>query len=364
MDIKSYFAEKLSGLLFLEVEKKNVEKIFEASLPENIYLPVNTKYIVDNVKLKKNMDEIPVGYFIEGMYYVLGADENFKFAGKYKNILKSSQDNNKFIKGVIAKNIKDKNYEDAYIILKGLSILEDTVEIYDKLIIMADEIRKKNHVYREEELNILEKAELKEDYALPYFYESILKRESGDYERALFCINTYIEKGGEETLEVTDLKQWLISIVNYDRGKELLENDPVDPLKALKLLIPLMDTWGDNALLYYYIAIAYRMLENYEKAIYYLNEALNIDSSIVEIVNEMGINYASLGKYETAVAYLRKAFEVTKSVEICTNLVMCYLNSGDLKNAKIHIQIAKKIDPKDEVVVQLENMVKNMPDLK
>jgi tetratricopeptide (TPR) repeat protein len=125
-----------------------------------------------------------------------------------------------------------------------------------------------------------------------------------------------------------------------------------------------MDTWGDNALLYYYIAIAYRMLENYEKAIYYLNEALNIDSSIVEIVNEMGINYASLGKYETAVAYLRKAFEVTKSVEICTNLVMCYLNSGDLKNAKIHIQIAKKIDPKDEVVVQLENMVKNMPDLK
>lgn len=361
MDIKSYFAEKLSELLFLEVDKKNVEKIFGVKISENIYLPVSSKYIVNNIKSKRNMDEIPVGYFIEGMFYVLGADVKFKFGKYYKNILKSDENNSKFIKGIIAKNIKNKNYEDAYVILKGLSILEDTREIYDKLIIMVDEIRKKNNMYEEEELEILEKAELKENYALPYFYEAIIKKENGDYEGALFCINNYIKKGGEETLEVTDLKQWLISIVNYDRGKELLENEPADPTKALKLLIPLMDTLGDNALLYYYIAVAYRMLENYEKAIYYLNEALNIDSSIVEIVNEMGINYASIGEYETSIAYLRKAFEATKSVEICTNLIMCYLNSGNLKDAKIHLEIAKKLNPKDEVVVQLDNIVKNVP---
>ena len=79
MDIRSYFAEKLSGFLFLEISKRNVEKIFGVRISENIYLPVNSKYIVNNIKFKRNMDEIPVGYFIEGMYYVLGADENFKF---------------------------------------------------------------------------------------------------------------------------------------------------------------------------------------------------------------------------------------------------------------------------------------------
>ncbi|MEY8763478.1 MULTISPECIES: tetratricopeptide repeat protein [Clostridium] len=362
MDIKSYFAEKLSEFLFLEISRENVEKIFKVKIPQDIYLPVNSKYIVEDVKSEKNMENIPLGYFVEGMYYVLGADENFKFGKYYKIILGSHRGNGKFIKGVVARYVKEKNYEDAYINLKGLSILEDTVELYDKLIIMVDKLRRKDNVYKEEEMNILEKAELKENYALPYFYEALLKKEDGDYERALFCINTYIEKGGEETSDVTNLKQWMISIVNYDKGKELLESDPGNPTEALKLLIPLLDIWGDNALLYYYIAVAYRMLENYEKAIYYLNEALNIDSSIVEIVNEMGINYASLGNYETAIAYLRKAFEATKSVEICTNLIMCYLNSGKLKDAKIHLEIAKKLDPKDEVVLQLENIIKNIPD--
>lgn len=359
MNIKSYFAEKLSKLLFLEVKKENIKKIFNVSLKEDIYIPINSKYIVDSIKLQDNLDKIPVTYFIEGMFYVLGADEQFRFNKYYKKIISKDKNNNKFIKSIIGKNVKSKNYEESYIILKGLSQIEDTLEIYDKLIIMADEIRKKNTIFKEEELNILQKAKLKDNYALPYLYEAIIKKEEGDYERALFCINNYIVKGGEETLEVTDMKQWLKSCVNYDRGKELLESNP---LEALKYLIPLIDVLGNNASVYYYIAVGYRMINNHEKAIYYLNEALNIDSSLVEVVNEMGINYASLGNYEGAIAYLRKAFQATRSVEICTNLILCYLNSGNLKDAKVHLEIAKKLDPKDQVVVELEGIINKTVD--
>jgi tetratricopeptide (TPR) repeat protein len=122
----------------------------------------------------------------------------------------------------------------------------------------------------------------------------------------------------------------------------------------------LLDQFADDAAMYYYIAVAYRILENYEKAIYYLNEALSIDSDIIEVVNELGINYASLNDYEKAIAYFRKAFEVTKSIEICTNITMCYLNSGDIENAKNHLNIAKKLDPDDEIVLQLENIINNI----
>ncbi|WP_333887493.1 tetratricopeptide repeat protein [Clostridium sp.] len=356
MNIKSYFAEKLSKLLFLEVRKENVKKIFHVLLKEDIYIPINSKYIVDSVKLKDNLDKIPVTYFIEGMFYVLGADEDFKFNKYYKEIISKDKNNNNFIKSIIGKNVKNKNYEEGYIILKGLSQIEDTIGIYDKLIIMAEELRKKNNVFKEEELNILQKAKLKDNYALPYLYEAIIKKEEGNYKRALFCINDYVAKGGEETLDVTDMKQWLKSCVDYDRGKELLESNPIE---ALKYLIPLIDILGNNASIYYYIAVAYRMIANHEKAIYYLNEALNIDSSIVEVVNEMGINYASLGNYERAIAYLRKAFQATKSVEVCTNLILCYLNSGNLKDAKVHLEIAKKLDPEDQVVVELEGIINN-----
>ncbi len=354
MDIKSHFAEKLSKLLFVEVSKKNLEKMFKFKIPEDVYLPLSSKNIVDNVKLKNNMDKIPLGYFIEGMFYVLGADENFRFSRDYKSIIAENNEYIRFIKGIIAKNVKDKQYEEAYILLKGLSTIEDSTEIYDKLIVLADEIRKTNKIYKEEELEILKRAEYKENYALPYLYESLIKREEKDYEKALFYINNYIAKGGKETLEITDMKEELKSIVHYDRGKELLEDNPEE---ALKLLIPLKDVFGDNASLYYYIAVGYRKLENYEKAIYYLNEALNIDSSIVEIVNELGINYASIGDYEKAIAYLRKAFEATRSVEICTNLIMCYLDSGNLQDAKKHLEIAKKLNPKDEVVIEVDNFI-------
>jgi tetratricopeptide (TPR) repeat protein len=120
-----------------------------------------------------------------------------------------------------------------------------------------------------------------------------------------------------------------------------------------------LDIFGDSAEVYYYIAVAYRNLSNYEKAIYYLNEAAGIDDALIEVVNEYGINYASLGDYERAIQYFRKAFEATKSVEICTNIIMCYLNLGKIKEAQDHMELAVRLDPDDEIVIQLQNMLQN-----
>ncbi|MBV4431925.1 tetratricopeptide repeat protein [Clostridium tyrobutyricum] len=352
MNIEAHFKDKLSSIMFLEINRETLQKVFKVDLNENIYIPLKAKNIVDTVKAEKNMDKIPVAFFIEGMFYVLGADSKFKFNDCYKSILKNTKDSVPLIKAEIADRVKNKNYEDVYILLKGLLCVEKTEEVYDKTIFIIDRLRIMNNDYRDEELEILEGAEGIDNYALPYFYHAIIEKEREDYEKALFYINNYISKGGEQTLEVTDFKESVKSVVDFDRAKEILNENPKE---ALKKLIPLMDTFGDHASLYYYIAVGYRLLQNYEKAIYYLNEALSIDSSIVEIVNEMGINYASIGDYQTALAYLRKAFEATRSVEICTNIIMCYLNLGDVDNAKLNYDIAKKLDPNDEIVLQIKD---------
>lgn len=357
MDIKSYFADKLSKLLFLEISKENIKKIFDVEISEDIYIPVKSDSIVNQVKAEESVDQIPLSFFIEGIVYVLGADKSFRFNEEYKKILKHISNSDKFIKGRIAENAKNKSYEDAYILLKGLLQLDSSIEIFDKLILIADELRSKDKMYKEEELEIIEMAKANENYATPYFYESIIRKEEGDYEKALFCINNYISRGGEETIEVTELKESLKSVINYEEGKALVYDHPKD---ALKVLLPLLNEFGNDAALYYYIAVCYRMLENYEKAIYYLNESMSIDNNIVEVVNELGINYASIGDYKSAIAYLRKAFEATKSVEICTNLIMCYLNDNDIESARIHLDIAKKLDSEDEIVVQLENILGNV----
>ncbi|MBP2032451.1 tetratricopeptide (TPR) repeat protein [Clostridium algifaecis] len=357
MNIITQFKNKLSNMLFLEIDTKNLNKIFNVQFEEDIYVPVNSKKVIDSVRTKNNMDKIPVGFFIEGMFYVMGADKDFKYNHYYENILKNRSNSTEFIKGVIADKVKNKEYEDSYLLLKGLLNIENTKETYDKIILIVDYMRRSDSSYKDEELGILEKAESIENYALPYFYHAIIEKETGDCEKALFYINSYISKGGEETLEVSDFKESVKSVVDFDNGKEILNENPE---KALKILIPLIDIFGDHPSLYYYIAVGYRMLANYEKAIYYLNEALSIDSSMVEVINEMGINYASIGDYKTAIAYLRKAFEATKSVEICTNLVMCYLNSGDLDNARTHFELAKKLDPDDEIVKELEDTLKKL----
>ncbi|MBA5850894.1 tetratricopeptide repeat protein [Clostridium sp. cel8] len=355
MDIKVHLKDKLSSMLFLEIDKNNLKKIFNTDLKGQIYLPIAASNIIDTVKAQKNMDKIPVQFFIEGMFYVLGADRDFKYNDSYIEILKNTPNSVKFIKGKIAKQVKDKKYEDAYILLKGLLNVEKTKEVYDKIIILVDYIRKTDSSYKSEELEILEDAESIDNYALPYFYDAIIQREDENYEKALFCINNYISRGGEKTMEALDFKESVKSVVEFNKAKEILNENPTE---ALKIMLPLMDVFGDHPSFYYYVAVAYRLLENYEKAIYYLNEALNIDSSIVEVINEMGINYACIGDYKTAISYLRKAFEATRSVEICTNLVMCYLNLNDMKSAREHFNIAKKLDPKDEVVIQLENIFK------
>ncbi|MCH3962849.1 MAG: capsular biosynthesis protein [Clostridium sp.] len=355
MNIKARLKDKLSNILFLEIDETMLEKIFKVEFEEQIYLPVKADNIIESVKSKNDMEKIPAGFFIEGMFYVMGTDGNFKFNHYYIDILKKAPDSVKFIKGKIARGIKNGKYEDAYILFKGLLNIDNSTEIYDKLIITVDYLRREDSAYKEEELEILENAESIENYALPYFYHAVIEKENDDYEKALFYINSYISKGGEETIDITDFKESVKSIVDFDRAREILNENPEE---ALKILLPLIDVLGDHPSIYYYVAVGYRMLQNYEKAVYYLNEALSINSSMVEIINEMGINYASMGDYKTAVSYLRKAFEATKSVEICTNLIMCYLNLGDLDNAAIHLDIAKKLDPKDEIVIQLEDIIK------
>lgn len=358
MGIQSRFSNKLTNILFLEVNNKRLSSIFNMNIADNVYMPIKAQDIIDKVKSGQDVDSIPVIYFLEAMCFVMGADNNFKFNNIYKSILLNFDEGINFVKGKIYKAVENDNYEDAYILLKGLVQVEGTEENYEKLIILADKLRVLDKDYIEEEKNVLDKAkEVFDTLAITYLYEALLKRDEKDYEGALFALNNYVSKGGEENSDIIDLRLSLENIADYEKGKKLSYEDPA---QALKLLVPLIQEFNDDAILYYYIAVCYRNLSIHEKAIYYLNEALNIDSAMPEVVNELGINYASMGDFDKAILYLRRAFEATKSVEICTNLIMCYLDAGKIEDARLHLNIAKKLDPNDEVVIEIDNLFKDM----
>lgn len=348
------FTEKLSTLLFLEINKEKFEERFGVKVMGDIHLPIRLQRVSDRVREQGDVANIPIGFFLEGMFYLLGADPSFTYNNTYEIVINQIQDSTRFIKGVIFEEVKREAYVDAYLLLKGLTTIEKNKENYERLILLAEQLRVEQKEFKVEELDVIRRALELEEWPLPYLYEAILRKEEAHYEKALQSITKYLELGGEGTAEVLELKYMLKNSSDYDNGKEILYEDPK---KALSLLLPLLEVMADHASLYYYIAVAYRILENHEKAIYYLNESLAVDSALAEPVNELGINYACLGQFDTAIAYLRKAFEATKSIEICTNLIMCYINSGNLDGAKKHLAIAKKLDPKDEIVIELDTLL-------
>jgi len=355
MGCTSKFADKLSTLLFLCIKGEAISNIFGVAIETEVYMPVPASRVTENIKNGEDTERVPVDFFIEGMFYVLGADEEFIYNSTYREILRNTPNSVPYIKGIIYKSIKEKNYVDAYITTKGLSLIEETSEVFDKLLLLVENLRVNNMEFEEEEIALIERFKNVEGYAMPYLYEATLKSEKGDYDGAMFSINNYFATGGESTPEAIELRISIKIDSDYKNGKDLVSEQPAE---ALKLLLPLLEDIKEDAVLYYYIATAYRNLDNYEKAIYYLNEAMMVDDAMPEVVNELGINYACLGDYESAIVYLRKAFEATKAIEICTNIIMCYINLKNLEQATLHLEIAKKIDANDEIVSQLELLLR------
>lgn len=352
MDLKARFSTKLDKLLFTEIRKET--KIGEYILEDNIYMPLKSENLVGKVKEGNTFNEIPISLFVEGMFFVLGVDDEFKYKSEYIEILKSIDMSRNFIKSKIAELVKNEGYEDAFIYLKGLSKIEETKDVYEKLLYVLDILRSEDKIFESEELKIINRAKSFEKFATPYLYEAIILRDQGDFLKALSLVNEYELNGGKVENDIAELKQNLISINQYDKGKELVVEEPET---ALKVLIPLLPVLGDNAEIYYYVAIAYRNLGNHEKAIYYLNEASAINNSILEVLNEYGINYASLRDFESALNYFEKAFSENKSIELCTNIIMCYLHLNDLKGAEEYIAEAEKINPNDEVLMDIKKIM-------
>ncbi|GKX66102.1 tetratricopeptide repeat protein [Inconstantimicrobium mannanitabidum] len=359
MDYNAYMKEKMSKMLFIEIDiKKLLSQITseEVTLENNdIYFPIKFDKVSENVQSKTSVGNLSLSWIVEGMFLTLGIDDNFKYNNDYLKVLNIIRDSEKIVKSIIAENVKKKEYVEAFSLLKGLVALNNSEEYYDKLLSVGEKLTELDKNFAEQQLLVVELA--KKDYlnsAMPYYYEALALYSLEKNSEAYVALNEYVNKGGEKTSQVTTLLNILKEDIDYKKGVELLDEEPE---LALKKLLPILEKNSEDAILNFYIALAYRKLENYEKAIYYLNQSIAIDSSIAEVVNEMGINYACLGEYENAIKYLRKAFEATRDVEVCTNIVICYNNMGDVENAKLHLQIAEKLNKDDEIVKQLKEIL-------
>ena len=341
MDYKVKIKEKLGKLLFLEMNKdgfkENIGIPFYVTFKNNdLYLPISSEYISSNINNEIKIKNLPIYYFIEGMFIAIGSDENLRFNDDYELILDYIKDTESCIKSLISKRIDEKRYLDAYLLLKGYYTYSKDLEVMKKILLVGEAIREEEKGFKDillEDIDYCISNKLK--IAEAYLYKAIILKDDGDFKGAKVLINEYFNNGGKVTKEVEIINNDINNISDYENAVELLEENPA---KSIEILLRLGEEFKENPLIYYYLGIAFRKLENYHKAIYYLN-------------------YACIGEFEEAIKYFKKAFEASRDVEICTNIIMCYLNINDLENAKLHLEIAKNLNPEDEIVKQLDAMI-------
>ena len=357
---KTMYKDKLSKLLFLEMKKDGFKK--SINIPESVkfenddlYIPISAEYVADNANNQITLNNLPIYYFVEGIFIAFGADKNIKYNDDYGIILAYIPDSEECVKSLIADRIKKNRLEDAYILLKGLYRYTKEEEILTKLLAVGETIREQDSSFVELLLEDIE--ECKEKFQKspePYLYNALILKDNGDYKGAEVEINEYINKGGKKTPEIEQIGTDIGNISSFEKAIDYLKDEPK---KSIELLLPLCEEFKENPLVYYYLGVGYRKIENYKTAIHYLEKSILLESGSLEAVNELGMNYASIGEYEEALKYFRKAFEASKEVDICTNIVMCYINLGDKEQAKLNLDIAKKLAPDDEIVIEIDQML-------
>lgn len=352
MDYINHLKSNLSGLIFLEINKNILVDHFQIpeirETEEELFLPLSPEYIAENINedLTKNL---PFGEFVKGMYYVAGADPSFNQLDLYKTIL-NRLSRASVIKGLVTKLIREEKLEEALIYLLGLYHVHGEKEVLKNALVLLEELSLKMSMYREALQKYADEA-IALGVIEGYLFKGSALRFKEDFAGALHNIRAYLRLGGEETSEITEEMEFLDRKSRITEGEEILYDQPE---RFLELVLPLLSREEDNPRLLLMIAIAYRILKNHEKAIFYLNDALAIDEAYVDVLNELGINYAAIGDYTQAVNYFRTLFEQVRTIEILTNLIMCYINLGDLKAAKDHIAIGELMDSEDEILLEIK----------
>ena len=136
--------------------------------------------------------------------------------------------------------------------------------------------------------------------------------------------------------------------------------------KSQKLYLKLIKNHKDNDRLFFLLGTSYLQLKKYNKAIDYLNIAINLNSKFADSYNNRGIALAENEKYSEAV------HDYDRAINLKINYFDAYLNKGislnklkEFEKAKKIIELAIKLEPSSaKAYNSLGNIFQNLKQLK
>lgn len=347
---------------------------------KGVPIPVN----VDMLKAEQEKNGGKGGFSpalaAEAMVKVIGADINFPFAEQYKRFLKYNikgvymiamgngvrlAESGELIEAAIQFRFADiynrwqrENQKAEGPVSRDpkLPASPDALFNYAKAcrdIYMSDgeEDVNKKVVFREAAVEGFEKL-IKEfpDFDQPYYLLGFFYMNRKQYQEAEKVWNSFLSKTKDKdmTEEIKERLGQVADLMVYEKGYlEVVNNRPDE---GLAILLPLYERYKEWWNLLYFIGLAYRKKEEFEKALEFYKEVARIKPSQSDSYNEMGLCYASLKNYEMAEKYFKKAALIEdKDPELLCNLAAVYINWGKTEEAAKMLDEAEKLAPDEEI---------------
>lgn len=361
---EEYFLKKRNDISFISLKKgtavsfKGKTYITKIELP----VPVRIEKLLEDINRQDEIDGITLNNIIDGIIYILGTDNNFKYIQDYKEMFEAL--NFEFLPYII------------YIINNGIKT-EDSV-IYGKALINNEENEKTCFIYasclekmgmelhekgNDQSRYFLEEANLyfekcldyNDKFSLAYYKLGYYYKRKQQYVKAQLIWQRHQELDDDD-LRIEEIRNELLQLkpyVDYENGYNLVLKER--PEEGLDLLLPLVKDFSGWWNLLFFIGLAYRALGEYTIAETYFENVLKIDNLQKDALNELGLCKICRGKYVEAAELFSKLLSIDPGkCEVFCNRAAAYLYNNQLDRAKEDIQTALKISPNDPVALSIK----------
>ncbi len=371
-----FFDKQKDEISFITLKKNATIKLGNNvyTAKNEIELPIRINNLITDIQNQDDYDGISIGNIIDGIIYTLGTDKDFLLKDEYLNILKELKI--ELVPYVIhcINQFDDKKIND--VVIYGKSLV-NVVENERTAFVYASSLEKKAieclnkdskesqdsaKYFMNEAARYYEKAlDYDEKFALSYYKLGFYYKNNQQYIKA----KLFWEKQQEyddDTMRIDEIRNEIEQLdlyVRYETGYNYILNS--EPQKGLDILLPLAENNTGWWNLLFFIGLGYRSLGEYEIAEKYFENVLRIEEGQIHAINELGLCKMCLEKYEEAKELFTSLVAMDpKNSEFLCNRASAYIYLGKTEEAKRDVEKALKINPEDDIAIEIKNMLESM----
>lgn len=370
--IDEYFKEKAQKVNFIEL--KDYKQLgLEMGEDIRIPLPLVADVLADGIS-KGNLEEkVDAEKILDGMIFLIGTDSEFEFKEDYIKILREYSeeiDDYIFFKGikyldqdlmerseVYFRAIREMNPEH---ILGRFNYALALERIAQDMINDGEEI--KGMQFLAESTYELESIlDIDEKYPLAYYKLGYHYNFSNQYLKAKLMWEKYINLDNDD-LRIQEVREQIDIIqdnVDLESGLTYLSyNRHEEALESFLKILPRHSEWWE---LRYLLGMTHAGLNNSQAAIDEYRIALELNSEVEDVYNELGIELFKQGDIAEAIVIFTKGIDILgDKYKLYFNRGLGYLQLDNYIKAKEDINKAHELNPVDENVLETKNQLENI----